>query len=198
MAGHKKRLTLFERFSRGDDSILNADSSAERRLLEGLLLIYGTKTAMGAVGLSPEKWVIKLQASQFLPEQVPGSAGTVAGGSGFNVGSFAASLIPGGQTPAENLGGQVGVAIAARLRPDISGQSDPEGEDGAPDGVPVWDAAAAALIAGYALEKANQTGTMDAVADMTVGLAGAVGKAFETGLGSGASAAAGALPALIA
>lgn len=171
----QKRLDFVTRYLRGDDSVLNNQSSAERRYLEGIGIILAVDAGSKALGLSPEglKMDIMAAANQIFPEAVPGGNGglfdTIKAGAMLGPQLFGLTT-PGVGTVAQLAQGDiVGAGLAsmgplgagAALYGDIKQIQTRPSSDSSAGGVnsslkiPLRDVLVAALTAGYLMEKAS-------------------------------------------
>jgi len=155
---------MASRFTRGDDSILNRDSSAERRFLEGVLLVKSAgalvRLVAGArttrlIGGKAEIQIDSVSARAFslLPidyPPVPGIGGKVVS---ENIGSVL-----------EGLQGARDVVLGAKLSPGSAKTFSVEAN------VNLDDVLVAFLGAGYLIEK-------------SAGLVGPIAEGITTGLG---------------
>lgn len=167
------RLTLAERFSRGDDSVLNRNSSAERRLAEVLGILtaaevtrqtlfknYDLDVDLGAILTLPAQ-VISANVSALVPgggvlSRLAGATGVGQLLEGDILGAAAASSPLGLIKAAEAIGG--GVAnVNPAVGPDGTLKTDLKGIK-----IDVYSLVVIAVMTGYVLEKG-------------AGLAGAVG-----------------------
>jgi len=139
------RKGIIGRFDRGDDTILNADSSAERRLLEAVLLVKGVATAARVVVGKDALELARLRGTASLP-----SFGKIAGAAfkllpiDFPTGvkELISREVGGPQQKATTGGGQLNPAgSGVSVSIDIDIQLD--------------DVLIAYLMAGYLIEKAT-------------------------------------------
>lgn len=150
-------------FTRGDDSILNRASSAERRLLESLLIINGVKAGINLVAPESTVFHIDLSALMGLPSEITSGGGTSAERSAMTdlLAGFATEGISG--TAVAALGPLLEAAYDKGYQIGQGFRNGAYGADGTPNSgvtdttnpflVSSFDVASLAIFAGYLMEK---------------------------------------------
>jgi len=172
-----KRLSTLERFQRGDDSILNADSSAERRLLEGVGLIVAIDAASKLFSLDGELKLdldISLASGQLLPENYPGRGIIDTLHDSAPAGALR-SVIPDWMLQQEAATNPYATAAKMEEAKTLRQQTDGGDMSALVDlKVPLRDALIAVLMTGYVIEKSTPviTKTIEGVGSVVGGVAG--------------------------
>jgi hypothetical protein len=150
-----KKNDFVTRYLRGDDSLLNAGSSAERRYLEGVLLTVGISSVWSALAEGDSTTVgldanFSLEAGRAMPKMLSNGAGDWARDWGKIIGNvpIMGGLWQGESNAAggllDKLPGGNGFDFAPSVDADLSAT------------VPIRDLVIMALTAGYVLEKSQE------------------------------------------